>query len=139
MAGLLTRRMDFERMRLERVAGRVPVLFSLVKTRQDARLDSLSAKIQTAVKTRLDACGHRLERLSSALRPLAARRVMSEKHRLELLAQRVAAADPANLLRRGYSITLHDGRAVRSADDLKPGDVIETRFGKGSVKSEVVS
>ena len=139
MAGLVTRRMDFERMRLERVAGRVPVLFSLVKTRQDARLDSLSAKIQTAVRVRLDACGHCLERLSSALRPLAARRVMSEKHRLELLAQRVAAADPANLLRRGYSITLHDGRAVRSADDLKQGDVIETRFGKGSVKSEVVS
>jgi exodeoxyribonuclease VII large subunit len=117
----------------------VPVLFSLVKTRQDARLDSLSAKIQTAVRVRLDACGHRLERLSSALRPLAARRVTAENHRLELLAQRVAAADPANLLRRGYSITLHDGRAVRSADDLKQGDVIETRFGKGSVKSEVVS
>ena len=44
---------------------------------------------------------------------------MSERHRLELLSQRTAAADPAHILKRGYSITLHNGRAVRSAADLK--------------------
>jgi exodeoxyribonuclease VII large subunit len=54
-----------------------------------------------------------------------------------MLAQRAQALDPTLLLKRGYSITLHNGRAVRDANKLKPGDEIETRFEKGSVKAVV--
>ncbi|MFQ9997249.1 MAG: exodeoxyribonuclease VII large subunit, partial [Hoylesella buccalis] len=39
------------------------------------------------------------------------------------------------LLSRGYSITLHQGRAVRHAGELKTGDEIETRVENGTFKS----
>jgi exodeoxyribonuclease VII large subunit len=45
--------------------------------------------------------------------------------------------DPQLLLRRGYSITLHNGRAVRNPQQLKAGDEIETRVEKGIIKSTV--
>jgi len=54
-----------------------------------------------------------------------------------MLCQRAAALDPKLLLSRGYSITIHNGKAVRDKDTLKPGDEIETIFEKGKVKSIV--
>ena len=44
---------------------------------------------------------------------------------------------PENVLKRGYSITLKDGKAVTDAADLQPGDQLVTRFHKGEVSSRV--
>ena len=63
--------------------------------------------------------------------------MLNESHRLQLLSQRIQAQDPELLLKRGYSITLKDGKSIRSASQLKSGDIIETRLAEGSVKSEV--
>ena len=133
------RRMDFERMRLARAAERIPTLFSLASARQRALVDDLSARLGMAVRRALMSQGARLDRLSSVLVPAVERRLLAENHRLELLSQRAEAQNPAHLLRRGYSITLHNGRAVRSSAALKDGDVIETLFGRGRAKSVVTS
>jgi exodeoxyribonuclease VII large subunit len=45
--------------------------------------------------------------------------------------------DPQLQLQRGFSITLHNGRAVRDPKQLKAGDEIETRVEKGIIKSTV--
>jgi exonuclease VII large subunit len=45
--------------------------------------------------------------------------------------------NPELLLKRGYSITLKDGKSIRSASQLKSGDIIETRLAEGSVKAKV--
>ena len=60
-----------------------------------------------------------------------------QRHRLELLQQRIADASPDKLLSRGYSITLKDGKAVTDASSLKSGDRLVTRFSKGEVQSVV--
>lgn len=133
----VSRRMDYERVRLERVSGRIPVLFSLVKTRQQARIDSLFARVGAAAGRIVAEERLRLDRLSVALAPAVRQRLSAENHRLELLGQRISVVDPAILLRRGYSITLHNGRAVYSSDQLSDGDVIETRLAEGNVRSVV--
>lgn len=133
----VSRRMDYERVRLERISGRIPVLFSLVKTRQQARIDSLFARVGAAAGRIVAEERLRLDRLSVALAPAVRQRLSAENHRLELLGQRISAVDPAILLRRGYSITLHNGRAVYSPDQLSDGDVIETRLAEGNVRSVV--
>ena len=137
MLTAVSRRMDYERMRLARVAERIPVLFSLVSVRQSARIEALSARLRAAVRLGLDSASRCIDSLSAAMAPAAMRRLTAESHRLELLSQRVAAADPDRLLKRGYSITLHNGRAVRSAGELKAGDEIVTRLGRGTVSSTV--
>jgi exodeoxyribonuclease VII large subunit len=45
--------------------------------------------------------------------------------------------DPVHLLRRGYSITLADGKVVRSAQTLGKGQQIETILHDGKVDSIV--
>lgn len=62
-----------------------------------------------------------------------------ERHHLEMVEQHTALLDPALLLRRGYSITLFHGKAVRDPQQLKAGDEIETRVEKGVIMSRVES
>ena len=67
----------------------------------------------------------------------ARRKIDNERHRLELLAQRVEAENPDRLLRRGYSITTYNGKAVRDAAQLPKGVLVETHVEKGTFKSRV--
>ena len=131
------RRLQVERMRLDKLSGNIPVLFSLVKTRQTAYLDRLLDRLTVKAK-RIPTDGlQHLHLLESRLKEPLLRKVYRERHRLEMLLQRANAQDPKRLLKRGYSITLKDGKSIKDASLLKDGDEIETRFAKGSRKSVV--
>ncbi|MBR5697497.1 MAG: exodeoxyribonuclease VII large subunit [Prevotella sp.] len=133
----VSRRMQIEQLRLQRVAERIPVLFSLVKSRQTARLDQLFTRMTALSSQKLSTLNHQLSTLHAQLSPLVERKLLRERHRLDLLTQRAKGLDPDLLLRRGYSITLKDGHVVRLASDLQPGDLLETRLSCGTVTSEV--
>ena len=45
--------------------------------------------------------------------------------------------DPANILRRGFSITQHNGKPVTDASQLPAGSEIETTLYQGTVLSVV--
>ncbi len=66
-------------------------------------------------------------------------RILFEKdlHVLELAETKVKYVDPKNVLERGYSITRLNGKAVRSIESVKVGDVLETSLVDGWVRSVV--
>lgn len=109
------RHLAYEKMRLKQLADRIPTLFALTRERQTKRIDALAHRLDSAATQRLE----------------------RERHRLQLMAQRAQAQDPIHILRRGYSITLHNGHALRSGDELADGDIIETRLEQGTLKSEI--
>ena len=103
------------------------------------RIDSAQQRISTAISQRFATQKARLDSLQTVLPVLAQRFLSNAKHHLELLAMQLQGYDPQLLLRRGYSITLHNGRAVRDPQQLKAGDEIETRLEKGTIHSVVKS
>lgn len=115
MGHAVRRRLETERIRLTSFSTRMPVLFSLVKTRETSRLDRLMQRCETASRRTID----------------------SQRHRIELLSQRTASLDPQLVLRRGYSMTLSGGRVVTSADQLMDGEMIETKLANGQIISKV--
>ena len=92
---------------------RITRLFSIVKTRQEAKIDTLYNQISMILM----------------------RNIAEKRHRLEILEEKTRSLDPLVLLKRGYSITLHNGKAVRDPQQLQKGDEIETRIEKGTIKS----
>ena len=108
-------RMQTERVRLKAVSERIPVLFSLVNVKEQARVERLSRQIINAVE----------------------RGVAVARHSLLMLEQRIEAENPERLLRRGYSITTYEGRAVHDASQLPKGAVVETRVEKGKFNAIV--
>jgi exodeoxyribonuclease VII large subunit len=49
----------------------------------------------------------------------------------------VRLLNPENVLNRGYTLTLKDGKIVKSANPLQLNDEIETRFADGKIKSKI--
>jgi exodeoxyribonuclease VII large subunit len=56
---------------------------------------------------------------------------------LDMLDKRLELVNPRNILKRGYSMTLMNGRAVRSIENIRPGSRLETRLYKGTIISNV--
>ena len=99
------------------ISEAIPRLFSIVKTRQEAKIDALYTRLPMLIE----------------------RRLTSERHRLQLMDEKLKALDPTLLLARGYSITMHNGRAVKDASQLSPSAEIETRLAKGTIHSVIKS
>ncbi|OJV90958.1 MAG: exodeoxyribonuclease VII large subunit [Bacteroidia bacterium 44-10] len=60
-----------------------------------------------------------------------------QSHVLENRAQFIQMVSPVNILKRGYTLTLKDGKIITSLQGLSLDDVIETRFRDGSSTSVV--
>lgn len=56
---------------------------------------------------------------------------------IELIAK-LDALSPLKTLTRGYSVTLHKGKVVKSSNSLNPGDEIDLKFIDGDVKAEIL-
>ena len=99
------------------------------------RLGRFNPRLRTAQKR---AALERFDgRLVSAMRTLHS----GKRSRLATMLARLDNLSPLAVLARGYAIALHEktGRALLAASDAKPGDTIELRLHKGSLKTRVES
>ena len=103
------------------------------------RITTLQTLIPTLVSQVLSDGRHRIELLENRLSVAIERRFTDQKNLLRQLELMLQGFDPQLLLSRGYSITLHNGKAVRDPQQLRPGDEIETRVEKGAIRSVVKS
>jgi exodeoxyribonuclease VII, large subunit len=129
--------LEIENMRIKHIGAQIPVLFSIVRTKQEARLESLFQRLFTASKELMKQSDFLLLSLQQRVQPAVRGRLSSEHHRLDVLEHRARLLDPTLLLKRGYSITLHDGKAIHNANDLKIGDTITTLLEIGQIESIV--
>ena len=134
---LAQQKLTYYKSQFATVAELLPRLFSNVKIRQEARLDALNNSIAHHAQQKILNSQLSIVNLENRLPILLDRRLMTEKHRLELLEEKTKSLDPVLLLKRGYSITLKDGKTVRDAQALRSGDEIETRLANGTVHSIV--
>ena len=104
---------------------------------QQQRISQLATLIPTLALRRLSDSRHRIEMTESRLPVAIERRLSDQKHRIERLSILLQGFDPQLLLKRGYSITLHNGKAVRDPSLLEAGDEIETRVEKGTIRSVI--
>lgn len=116
MSDAIIGRMNAENVRIERLSQKLPSLFAVLRARQEQLLETVWIRSVNGVRNLLT----------------------SQTHKLEILDKTLAAADPAVILKRGYSLTRAGGRVVKCASDLKKGDRLTTVFADGSVESEII-
>ena len=135
IVGYSTNKLSAMTYQVSSIATAIPRLFSIVKTRQEARIDSLYNRLLSRMQQRIISDRSRLEGYEQRLPMTIERRITAERHRLEMATEKVKSLDPQLLLQRGYSITLKDGKAIRDPRQLQTGDEVETRVEKGTFKS----
>lgn len=116
LAQALRRRLTVER-------GRVGVL--------------LSRATQARPQARVAQGRQRVDELAQRLTLLVRRRLDREQGRLQRAAAALEAMSPLAVLGRGYAIAFKDGKVVRDAAALVPGDKIRVRLMRGQVETTV--
>jgi exodeoxyribonuclease VII large subunit len=116
----------------------LPKLFSMVKTRQTARLETLFSQMLSTMQQKMVTQQNRIEAIESRIPMVLSRNMMEKRHLLEMMEEKTRSLDPTLLLQRGYSITLHQGKVVKDASALTLGDEIETRLASGKITSKVI-
>ena len=102
--------------RVEQASSRITMLFTLMKTRQEARIEQICQRLKSEIKNVF----------------------ISQKHKLDLLETKIQANDPKLLLLKGYSITTVNGKVVRSKSQVIRGDKIKTTLQDGSFESTII-
>ena len=125
--------------RLDDASQRISYAVNQRISNQKTKIATMTTLIPTLALRVVSDQRHRIELLENRLPVAIERRLTNQKHLLESLSIKLQGFDPQLLLSRGYSITLHNGRAVRDPRQLKSGDEIETRVEKGTIHSVVNS
>ena len=115
ISNIITYRLQTERMRTQRLAERIPLLFSTVKVNREAYIATLYSRLENSLRNYFT----------------------NQAHKLDMLEQRTKPLDPMLMLQRGYTITTHNGHIIRDLKDIEPGDEIVTTTASGSIKSTV--
>ena len=102
------------------------------------RVDQLSDALGASLEIALANSERRLARVTPRLEPALKLCMQRAEARVQKAEAQLRAYSPYGVLERGYSLTTaDDGSVVKDASVLKNGDVLTTRFAKGTVSSVV--
>jgi exodeoxyribonuclease VII large subunit len=124
------------RQRIEALAARLAMgLPRSVRGRREM-VESLAARLAALLPRLLRGGIDEVESLALRLATGLRRRVKTKREQLEALARQLDSISPLEVLKRGYTYTLgSDGKVLRSAGEVKPGDRLTTVLGDGRVAS----
>ena len=117
LPALAINRIERNRSLLQRLGGQLPAIASSLLKQRASSLDALQLHLKNRLETKL-----------------------TEQSRfIQLTEQFVRMASPDYVLKRGYSLTLKDGKIIKHAAALKEGDELVTRFADGEVRSTIIN
>jgi len=105
---------------------------------QKQRLESRAARLfQASPKKAMQRLEERRASLNHRLVEKARSLLRLEQKRFSGIVKNLNALSPLTILDRGYSITTLSGKALKSVQDVKPGDSVQVRLSKGRLDCTV--
>lgn len=108
-----------------------------IGTRQSG-FEHLKHRLENRILLVVDRQRNRLQNMQDGIGQKTSHILNNQQRRLEVVATMVRYADPKKVLEQGYSITRMNGKAVKNAAILKPGDLLETEVAQGKISSQVI-
>jgi exodeoxyribonuclease VII large subunit len=98
---------------------------------------TLTGRLQSA-RPRPETAQEKLQHLAYRLENLARQKISRSEAKLNALSASLTQLDPHAVLNRGYALALGpDGRPVRDAASLQPGDALNLTFARGAAQATV--
>lgn len=135
-AAFLIERMANELNHIEELQNRILEMTQGRIERENLRLARMANAVQ-GTHLRLGQQLNRLTLIEERISMMSRQRITVEGQRLSLIQKTIDMAQPDNILKRGFSITRLNGKAVRDASRLHPGDIVETQTAHGTFTSKV--
>ena len=103
------------------------------------KLKILTAHLPLFARSLIEGRQAQLEMLRLKIRSSASQLILTQESRIKEKESFFRFSSPDYILAKGYSITLKNGKAIKSAKELMKGDVVETVLAEGKVESVVKS
>ena len=100
-------------------------------------LREISLKISYLEKSKTGEARKSLLRHQERLDNRLSQRIKTESNHLIHLSEKLNILDPVNVLKKGFSITRFQGKAVTNTQEIKIGSLIETEFSEGKIESKI--
>ncbi len=126
--------------RLDQFQRRLTAILSSRATAARSRLEQLArSRVLRNPKSLLSDLMRRVDELDQQALRAVERRLAAASDRVAATAARLESLSPLAVLARGFSVTTRecDGRLVRDAGDIQPGEDIRTRLARGEIVSRV--
>ena len=130
-------RISGEEKRLAFATAQIPLLAHNATAIRRERLSAIALSLPQIPRNIMAMQLQRLDRFAESLRDSLPQKISSRRQRLDALESLVSALSPEAVLRRGYSITLREGKPLMSASELREGEEITTILAEGRISSKV--
>ena len=132
---LLQHNLFFEN-NLQRQADQISLIGQYQLRINALELERLESTLHWGIRERLQSTARMLDQWADQLPMLTARFLRSQHQQLTQIETLCAAIQPESVLRRGYSLTLKNGKTLTNAAEVEPGDELETRLREGTIRSK---
>ena len=134
---LATQLLTKEKQRIAQIEQDYLLTATRLLTREKHQLEQLEQNCKLSATHLLSQEKKVLENLYKMIQ-ISSKQLFTIKNKeLENLEEKIKLLHPHNVLKRGYSITLLNGKALTHATDARSGDTLVTVLYEGEVKSEV--
>lgn len=120
-----------------RLEQRLRMATTLYIEQSRRRLTDYNSRLSSQTYRQLSSAQQQIARHEQRLSHACLQLLRQQQHNLSLIEKSLQLADPQHILRQGYSITRINGKAVRDASQITPGDIITTTLSRGSIQSTV--
>lgn len=128
-----------ERHRLRRVGDGLKQLIALQVQTSKAVIKTLQDDLKKGTTNKLSADKINMDHLWFNLRKDLKNRLLQSLSVLGLMEKNIKNLSPSQILKRGFSITRVNGKAIQYAHSVQPGENMETILYKGTISSTVKS
>ncbi len=107
----------------------------LIAERQN--IQQLSQHIKNSTDKLVLSHRRQLKDFAQQMAYLSQQFIRQHTHSIQLTKEKIRLLNPQNILMRGFSITMKNGKIVKSSKSLKQGDILKTVFANGETTSIV--
>lgn len=127
-----------KKYQLNRYAEIIPQKAKKYMSEQKEQINRFLSKLSLWPERRLSQNLRELEEFQEVTIKISRLHIRREKEHLSFLETKNRLNDPAEVLRRGYTLTFSNGEVVKDCAKLSPDDIITTRFRDGVATSRIL-
>lgn len=137
VAAFIYEQMVAQENRLLTVEEGIRTLLTERLTNEHKRLDDYSQRIVRACSNRFVLENQKLAMVRQKLLLMFHNTIQEQRHKIEMQENTLKHISPENILKRGYSITVLNGKVLKNAADASSGDELRTVLSNGELRSIV--
>jgi len=122
-----------------KISQQLIMIIEKYNRQKEKEIQTLGQRIQNSSLQNLLKKKNETQNFEHSIKNSALRYLVNQQTALHHAETKIELLHPENILKRGYSITMKNGKAIRNADEVAEGELITTKFFKGEIKSEVKS